>query len=169
MFPLGRTSRSFERAGVARRHLGQNRLVASNSPKLSCRVIAWNSTRGLKTTERRQRHFECARCCVSRQRWIDPSVLATVEVTQHQARFPIGRLRRRGVSAYIRDNAPSFELKHGPAGTGSGPVLRRRGGTDEHRCAEDRAAPACRCRLEPPPRERHPRAPWSTCRLPTPG
>src|SRR4029453_4109456 len=48
LFPLGRTSRSFDRAGVARRHLGQNRLVASNSPKLSCRVIAWNSTQGLK-------------------------------------------------------------------------------------------------------------------------
>jgi len=33
--PLGRTSRSFRRVGVARRHLGQKRLVASNSPKLS--------------------------------------------------------------------------------------------------------------------------------------
>jgi hypothetical protein len=39
LFPLGRTRRSFRRVGVARRHLGQNRLVTSNSPKLSGRVI----------------------------------------------------------------------------------------------------------------------------------
>jgi len=42
--PLGKTSRSFRRVGVARRHLGQKRLVASNSPKLSGAAIPSNST-----------------------------------------------------------------------------------------------------------------------------
>jgi Protein of unknown function (DUF2167) len=56
LFPLGKTSNSFRRVAVARRHFGQNRLVASNSPKLSdCFIPFKNSTR---EAERASSHID---------------------------------------------------------------------------------------------------------------
>jgi len=70
LFPLGKTSRSFRRVGVARRHFGQNKLVASNSPKLSRWVISFEfyTGRTMKTAAQSRTSPQVSAACKGMRR-----------------------------------------------------------------------------------------------------